>query len=149
MDWVLPSGVSLTEAMTSASQRVSTDLSAAVSNSPVGLVLFIIDACRDLGDGAGGSESNAWGRSRGLAQPDEARFVRYFGCAAREVCRVIDANAGRPGSAPALSSFFTHALADRLQSQDAVSLEALRPRSKAAAWNCGCSTPCCRRKRRT
>lgn len=126
VDWVVPSHVSLMEAMTSASQRVSTDLSATVSDSDVGLVLFIIDACRDLGNGGVGTDSSAWGSSRGLAQPDETRFVRYFGCAAREVCLVIDINKGRQGGAPTLSSFFTHALADRLSSQDAVSLEALR-----------------------
>ncbi len=126
VDCVLPSGVTLAEALHSSTERVSTDLSATVLNSKIGLVLFIIDACRDLGNGGGAANSSDWGSSRGLAHPDESRFVRYFGCAAREVCLVIDIHNGREGVAPTLSSLFTQALADRLRCQDAVSLEALR-----------------------
>lgn len=128
VDWVLSSGVGLQEAKVSSSQRVSTDLSATVADSQVGLVLFIVDACRDLGDDGSAGGSGAWSQSRGLARPEAAQFVRFFGCAAHEICQVIEPlqspepeTVGEPAT-----SLFTQALIRSLQSQDTVSLEALR-----------------------
>jgi len=116
-DCIIPAGTSRDLAAVSDSQRVSTDLSATVAASDVGLVLFIIDACRDRADLPASKGFGAWGDARGLARPGMARFIRYFGCAADQVCQVIDS--------PGPSSLFTHALAACLDEQACLSLDDL------------------------
>src|SRR5262249_44217167 len=48
-DWIVPAGTSRRDARASGNQRVSTDLSTCVAPNG-GIVLFIIDACRDPSD---------------------------------------------------------------------------------------------------
>jgi hypothetical protein len=120
-DWIVPAGASRKDAAVSPNQRVSTDLSATVAESAVGLVLFIIDACRDREDVPVTKGGGAWGDSTGIMRPSEPRFVRYFGCAADQLCQVVG-TAPEAGSA----SLFTKALAESLADKDCVSLEELQ-----------------------
>jgi hypothetical protein len=101
--------------------RVSTDLSKTVAQSNTGLVLFIIDACRDRADVPLTKGAAKWGDPARIARPDEPRFIRFFGCASNEVCQFVSA----PNSAP-LSSLFTKALVDSIAVGSAVSLEELQ-----------------------
>lgn len=119
VDWIVPAGRSRAEAAASPNQRVSTDLSRSVAESKTGLVLFVIDACRDRDDApaAKGGEAG-WGDPRSLARRRELRFVRWYGCAPDKVCQVLPAD----GEAPA-QSLFTRALVDTLAAGRGASLE--------------------------
>ena len=37
-----------------------------------------------------------WGDSMRIARPGEHRFIRFFGCAANQVCQVLSSSAGEP-----------------------------------------------------
>jgi hypothetical protein len=122
VDWIVPGGTRRRAATVSSNQRVSTDLSKTVAESSTGLVLFIIDACRDKEDipvTKGGAE---WGDQARIARPGENRFVRYFGCAANQVCQVLSSSQGEQPC-----SLFTKALADSLAEGNSVSLDDLLP----------------------
>jgi hypothetical protein len=122
-DWIIPAGVKRKDAAASPNQRVSTDLSKTVADSNTGLVLFVIDACRDPADipvTKGGTE---WGDPARIARPGEHRFIRLFGCAANEVCQVIPSSDVEPAA-----SLFTRSLAECISRGDSVSLEELLPK---------------------
>jgi tetratricopeptide (TPR) repeat protein len=121
-DWIIPAGTSRQDAARP-TQRVATDLSNIVADSKVGLVLFIIDACRDPVDSAVTKGAGGQGEWIGIANPSEGRFARYFGCAANQVCQVM--SGGVQGDQP--TSLFTRALAATLRTGDAVSLGELMP----------------------
>ena len=117
VDCIIPAGTSRKDALTSRNQRVSTDLSQTVADSSIGLVLFIIDACRDKADipvTKGGAE---WGDQSRLMRPEEARFIRYFGCASNEICQVL-----LTISEEQASSLFTKVLVDCLDNGNCFSL---------------------------
>jgi hypothetical protein len=86
-DWIIPEGVSRIDATESANQRVSTDLTRSVDQSRSGLVLFIIDACRDPEDDSITKGVHTW--SRGRVDSREGRFIRFFGCSTGQVCHVL------------------------------------------------------------
>ncbi len=125
VDWVVPAGTKRQDAAASPIQRVSTDLSKTVADSETGLVLFIIDACRDPADVPQTKGGGAWGDPGHLARPGELRFIRFFGCAANQVCQIVPSVAGEPAS-----SLFTRSLTECISRGDAVSLEALLPKVK-------------------
>jgi hypothetical protein len=130
VDWIIPAGTNRKDAVTSQNQRVSTDLSKTVADSNTGLVLFVIDACRDPADvpvTKGGSE---WGDPGRISRPGEHRFIRLFGCAANEVCQVVPPANGEPAS-----SLFTRSLAECISKGDAVSLEELLPKVEQRCAN--------------
>jgi hypothetical protein len=120
VDWIIPAGVKRRDAAASPNQRVSTDLSKTVADSTTGLVLFIIDACRDPADAPLTKGSSEWGDPRRIARPGENRFFRFFGCEANQVCQVIPASEDHPSS-----SLFTRSLAECLARGNALSLEDL------------------------
>ena len=122
VDCIVPAGTTRRDATVSPIQRVSTDLSRTVAESRTGLVLFIIDACRDKEDIPKTKGSSGWGDSARIARPDEERFVRFFGCAANEVCQVLS-----PTAAEEPSSLFTKVLAETLLEGNCVSLDELLP----------------------
>ena len=123
VDWVVPAGVKRKDAAASPNQRVSTDLSKTVTGSNTGLVLFVIDACRDPADVPVTKGGVAWGDPARVARPDEHRFIRFFGCAANQVCQVLQSPTGELAS-----SLFTRSLAECISRGDAVSLEELLPK---------------------
>ena len=106
-DWIVPAGVSRHDASESPSQRVQTDISATIEKSGVGLVLFIIDACRDPDDQSTAKGGVPW--SHGRRETRENRFIRFFGCGGGEVCHVL-----RNGDEGRDVSVFTKALARAL-----------------------------------
>jgi tetratricopeptide (TPR) repeat protein len=110
-DWIVPAGISLSEAAETATRRVPTDLGSRVAISQTGLVLFIIDACRNRIEQV---DSGA------TAIPQEPRFIRYFGCEFGEVCCVTRDAAGTP------ASVFTLALTETLEQGECLSLDALQ-----------------------
>jgi Caspase domain len=116
-DWVIPAGVKRKDAAASPNQRVSTDLSTTVADSTTGLVLFVIDACRDPADSADTAR---------IARPGEDRFIRLFGCAANEICQVVPAT-----DSAAASSLFARSFAECIAEGDSVSLEELLPKVEA------------------
>lgn len=116
-DWVIPARVTRHDALVSTNQRIATDLSKAVNAARTGLVLFVIDACRDEADAPAVKGSTGWGDPAHLARPGEHRFIRFFGCAALQVCQVITAK-GEPAQ-----SLFTKSLAECLAAGEAVSLQ--------------------------
>ncbi|MCU0938768.1 MAG: caspase family protein [Burkholderiaceae bacterium] len=117
-DWIVPEGVSRVDAAQSPSQRVATDLSATVDGAAVGLVLFVIDACRDVAHAAPAKGSGGWGEPAGFERPAALpRFVRYYGCEAGQVCQVLPEAQG---------SLFTSALADCLKAPGNATLQALQ-----------------------
>ncbi|MEO5823565.1 MAG: caspase family protein [Vicinamibacteraceae bacterium] len=118
-DWLVPAGTNRRDALDSQQRRVSTDLSTTVADSAVGLVVFVVDACRDPSDAP--VAKGAAGFWADLKRPAEVRFVRFLGCAPDEVCQVIGSAAD--GSAV---SVFTAALAGALTEQGCASLEAVR-----------------------
>jgi hypothetical protein len=122
VDWVIPARVSRTEAAEGTDQRVSTDLSKTVAKSSTGLVLFVIDACRDEADVPGTKGGAGWG-DHSVARPGQERFIRFFGCSADQVCQIV----APTGNAPACS-LFTRSLAECISRGDALSLEELLPR---------------------
>ncbi len=122
VDSIVPAGTTRTAAFSSASQRVSTDLSKTVAASKVGLVLFIIDACRDKEDVPITKGGAAWADPERLATPEEHRFVRFLGCAANEVCQILPSGSDEPSL-----SLFTKAFAESISESDCVSLEELLP----------------------
>ena len=105
-EWIIPAGVSRLVASRSATQRVSTDLSPFVSDQG-GLVIFLIDACREDRDQSTGKGSRAWTHGK-LAFVDK-KFIRIFGCAEKELCHVW-----RHGSNGNDVSVFTAALVQAL-----------------------------------
>ena len=123
VDWVVPAGVTRKEASASPNQRVSTDLSKTVADSKTGLVLFVIDACRDPADAPVTKGGVAWGDPAHVDRPGEHRFIRFFGCAANQVCQVVSYANGEPAS-----SLFTRSLAECISKGDAISLEELLPK---------------------
>jgi hypothetical protein len=122
VDWIIPAETSRKDATFSPNQRVSTDLSLTVADSKVGLVIFIIDACRDRADIPVTKGGASWGDPARLARPAEHRFIRFFGCAAGQVCQVLP-----PNSDQLASSLFTRALTDSLSDGTCVSLDDLLP----------------------
>ena len=116
-DWIVPAHTSRQQATDSATHRVSTDFSATVAASSVGLVVFVIDACRSAVDAP--VTKGLIGSTADLKRRD-ARFVRFFGCASNQVCQVT-------GSADAgtASSLFTAALTASLDNPTCVTLEAV------------------------
>jgi hypothetical protein len=120
VDCVVPAGVKRKDAAASPNQRVSTDLSKTVADAETGLVLFVIDACRDPVDVAVTKGAAEWGDPKKLARPSEHRFIRYFGCAPSQVCQIVPSSAKQPAS-----SLFTRSLADCIAKGDAVTLETL------------------------
>jgi tetratricopeptide (TPR) repeat protein len=123
VDWVVPAGVTRKQAVASPNQRVSTDLSKTVADSNTRLVLFVIDACRDPADSPVTKGGAGWGDPTRIALPGEHRFIRFFGCAASQVCQVIPSAKGEPAS-----SLFTRSLAECIARGDAPSLEELLPK---------------------
>jgi hypothetical protein len=121
-DWIVPAGTSRKDATISPNQRVSTDLSRTIADSSTGLVLFIIDACRDPADIPNTKGGVEWGDPARIERPSEHRFVRLFGCAANQVCQVLPQSGSEP-----TSSLFTRALADSLSEGDCASLKELLP----------------------
>ena len=119
-DCIIPAGTSRNDAIASPNQRVTTDLSRAVNASKTGLVLFVIDACRDKDDAPVTKGGTGWGDPQLLARPNEHRFIRFFGCTKDEVCQVLPS---APGERPC--SLFTKALADSLKDANHVSLQDL------------------------
>jgi Caspase domain len=118
-DWIIPANTRRQDAIDRSTRRVSTDLSATVAASAVGLVVFVIDACRNLDDAP--VAKGVIGAAADLRRPAEARFVRFFGCASSQVCQTIgsaDAGSG--------SSLFTAALVASLENPACVSLETLQ-----------------------
>ncbi|HEX6100386.1 MAG TPA: caspase family protein [Thermoanaerobaculia bacterium] len=104
VDWIIPAGTDR-NAVVSTAHRVSTDRSRQVAASRTGLVLFVIDACRDEASEPVTKGGAGWGNTR-TQWPTEHRFIRLFGCASTEVCQVL------PGEPSA--SVFTTALAQSL-----------------------------------
>jgi hypothetical protein len=123
VDWVVPAGINRKDAAASPNQRVSTDLSKTVADSKTGLVLFVIDACRDPADVPVTKGGTEWGDPARIARPGEHRFIRFFGCAANQVCQVVPSTNDEPAS-----SLFTRSLAECISRGDAVSLEELLPK---------------------
>jgi len=119
-DCIVPAGTSREGARVSPNQRVATDLSKTVAVSDVGLVLFIIDACRDKIEATVTKGAQGWADLLRIDRPSEHRFIRFFGCAANEVCQVLPS---APGEKPA--SLFTKALTDSLLKADYLSIDDL------------------------
>lgn len=105
-EWILPAGVSRAAATRSATQRVSTDLSASVTNHDA-LIVFVIDACREAQDDSTAKGSRSW--TRGKQEYGDKNFIRIFGCAEKELCHVW--RKGRDGHD---ISVFTAALSQAL-----------------------------------
>jgi hypothetical protein len=123
VDWVVPAGVSRRDAVESANQRVSTDLSTTVRASNTGLVVFVIDACRDLQDvPVTKSAAAAWGDPSRLAIPEEHRFIRFFGCRSGEVSHIVPSG---PEGKPV--SVFSCAFAEMLRQGTYQSLKDMLP----------------------
>lgn len=89
-DCIVPAGVSREEAQNSANQRVSTDLSSLVAEHEAGLVLFIIDACREEELAVKGAP-NTFGSLKHL-HTVERRFIRFFSCASGQVAYVLSSS---------------------------------------------------------
>jgi hypothetical protein len=121
-DCIVPAGTGRKAATVSKTQRVSTDLSKTVASSGTGLVLFVIDACRDKEDAPTTKGSAEWGDPERLKRPGEHRFVRFFGCAAHQVCQVLSPSAEGPSS-----SLFTRALVESLAEGGHPTLDDLLP----------------------
>ena len=117
VDCIIPAGTPRRAALNSPNQRVSTDLSQTVADSNIGLVLFIIDACRNTEDVPVTKGSAEWGDVSRLRKPEEARFIRYFGCASKQTCQVLLTISGEQDS-----SLFTKVLAERLDNGNCFSL---------------------------
>lgn len=123
-DWIVPAETSRKTATLSSTQRVSTDLSRTIAESSTGLVLFIIDACRGEED-IPVTKGAEWGDPARIVRPGEHRFIRFFGCAANQVCQVLSSTAGTEGERPC--SVFTKALADSVLEGNCTSLDDLLP----------------------
>jgi hypothetical protein len=123
IDWIVPAGVKRRDAAASPNQRVSTDLSKTVVDSKTGIVLFVIDACRDPADAPVVKGTSEWGDPARIARPGEHRFIRLFGCAANQVCQILPSANSEPAS-----SLFTHSLAECISRGDSASLEDLLPK---------------------
>ena len=119
-DWIVPRGANRRAAAVSVNQRVSTDLSATVAQSDGSLVLFVVDACRAPEDVPATKGGDGWGDASGIVRPGEPRFVRFFGCAANELCQVLPGAAG-----VATGSLFTTALSESLLAKGCETLDDL------------------------
>jgi tetratricopeptide (TPR) repeat protein len=110
VDYIVPGGTSRSDAVESAAQRVSTDVTS-VFEGTTGMVLFIVDACRDPRDAAGAGREMPAARAAGAGRP-QARFVRFFGCSAGEFCQVLPAARGQTAV-----SLFSRALSDAIRTR--------------------------------
>lgn len=98
-DYVIPTGVGREQADGDEYSRVKTDLCNFVAS---GLVIFVIDACRDVATTKGAT-------AFGYEAVGGPRFVRFFGCSKGEVCQVVgEGHEGRD------VSLFSKAFADAL-----------------------------------
>ena len=79
-----------------------------------GLVLFLIDACRDPADAP---ITKGLGSKDKLENPAETRFVRLFGCKSGEVCQILPVQ-------PSVS-LFSKALAESISASERLSLKDL------------------------
>jgi len=120
VDWIVPARTSRKAATVSPTQRISTDLSRTVAESNTGLVLFIIDACRDEEDNPVTKGAAGWGDPKEIARPGEHRFIRFFGCASNQVCQVLASAGDEP-----TYSVFTKAVADSISQGNCISLNDL------------------------
>ena len=120
VDYIVPAATSRSDAESSAAQRVSTDLRGAFGRD-TGLVVFIIDACRDPRDSptAAEREGRSDGHGDGSRQP---RFIRFFGCRAGEFCQVLPGTAARPEV-----SLFSRAVDDAVTARSHATLQELLP----------------------
>lgn len=113
-DCIVPAKTSRQAAFESPTQRVSTDLTTTVLSSDVGLVLFLIDACREPYDSRQvKSTSTGWGDASHLTNPNVPKFVRLFGCGPDNVCHILN-----PHSEDKSVSVFSQALANVLERTD-------------------------------
>ena len=117
-DFIVPASTHRQDALDKPTRRVSTDLSAVVARSQVGLVVFLLDACRNADDMRG--IKGSLGAASNLRRPMEARFVRFFGCASGQVCQTFSAASTDPHS-----SVFTDALVKALRDVECVNLDTL------------------------
>jgi hypothetical protein len=116
-DWIIPAGVNREDAVASVNQRVPTDQSHRVAGG--GVVLFIVDACRDE-DQMNRSGQSSWSTSSVANR--SSNFFRLFGCSAGEACHVL-----RSGHEGKNISLFTKALSIALSLDSPVdSLDDLR-----------------------
>lgn len=118
-DCIVPARTRRQDALDKPTRRVSTDLSAVVARSKVGLVVFVLDACRNSDDAP--VIKGALGAASDLSRPTEARFVRFFGCAPGQVCQTLSAASADPPS-----SVFTDALVKALRDAECTNLDALK-----------------------
>lgn len=79
-DFVIPAGVGRKDADENENKRIQTNLSNFVRS---GLVVFVIDACRDT---VTTKSANPFGYEKRAGNPN---FVRFFGCSQGEVCQVV------------------------------------------------------------
>lgn len=118
-DCIVPARTRRQDALDKSTRRVSTDLSAVVAKSEVGLVIFVLDACRNFDDAP--ITKGSLGAASDLRRPAEARFVRFFGCASGQVCQTFSTTSG---DSP--SSVFTDALVKALRDVESVNLDTLK-----------------------
>jgi hypothetical protein len=114
-DCIIPAKVSYDDALRRRDKRINTDLTGLLKQSH-GLIAFIIDACRSEGHAPVTKSGAGWGDHR-VSERAES-FVRFFGCRAGEVCRVIEAP-----SEP--TSVFSKCLSDALIDGSASTLKEL------------------------
>ena len=114
-DFMVPSNVSLTDASTDAHSRVPTNLSDFASG---GLVIFVVDACRNAQPLEKGSVDEFGYEAAGGPQ-----FVRFLGCSSGETCQVV-----RNGDNGRDISMFTKAMTDALAEGEHESLRKLLER---------------------
>ncbi|MGD9252033.1 MAG: caspase family protein, partial [Desulfobacterales bacterium] len=119
-DCIVPAGTSRKDAVVSSTQRVSTDLSKTVAKSGTGLVLFIIDACRDFEDFSVSKGNTVWGDPDRIARPAEQRFIRFFGCAENQICQVVSSTDDNQPY-----SLFTKSLAESILEDNSATLDDL------------------------
>jgi hypothetical protein len=118
-DCIVPARTHRQDALDKPTRRVSTDLSALVARGKVGLVVFVLDACRNADDAP--ITKGALGAASDLRRPAEWRFVRFFGCASGQVCQTFSSDNATP-----LGSVFTDALVKALRDVDCVNLDTLK-----------------------
>jgi hypothetical protein len=107
-DAIVPARTSLESATKNSTSLVDTDLSADVADGRAGLVLLIVDACRD-----GSAAAQGWGA--GQVARNEVRFVRFMSVTPDAASVVLSTGA----------SAFTQALCNVLNAECAFSLSQL------------------------
>lgn len=125
-DFIVPAGIARDDAYGNENARVKTNLSDFVSE---GLVVFIIDACRDSRPLSKGGEQLGYEAMGG------EKFVGFFGCSRGETCQVMPEP---PGSAPV--SMFTAALEQSLTEGEHYSLRSIRDRAAEICSDLGRGT---------